>query len=189
MKEKKFTRVEADDPNRCQAVHATQQCPFRAVGDFDTATQTWTGPKYCPRHGGSTQTQQAKEEEKRMYLSAKWKAKIGTNADNPRIKSLAEEIGIIRMTLEAKLNLITDEKELVMQAAGIVALTNSVKDLVKTWQHVEERSNQVLDRTKLTGFVNSLIGILTRYIDDVEILQMIGEDMLETIEKAFAQKL
>ncbi len=167
-----FKRVEPDDPNRCQAVHAAFQCPYKAV----------EGSKYCPRHGGNKKLESARKEEMRMYLSAKWQEKIGKQATNPRIKSLAEEIGIVRMTLEAKLNSIHDEKMLVMQASGIIGLVNSLKDLVKTWQHVEKVSGEVLDRNKMSLFVQDLVEILSRYIADPEILQMIGEDINESIE-------
>lgn len=182
----KFIRVNDDDPNRCQAVHAAFQCPFRAVGDFDSENQRWIGPKYCPRHGGTMQATMAKREEKRLYLSAKWQEQIGEQVDHPKIKSLAEEIGIIRMTLQAKLNLIQDDKELVMHSSGIIGLVNSVKDLVKTWQHIQERSGEVLDRTTMNIFVQELLTILTRYIDDPEVLQMVGEDIsgaLDTLMK------
>lgn len=180
--EKKFTRVEPDDPNRCQAVHASMQCPFRAVGDFDTQNQKWDGPKYCPRHGGASQRHDEIVKEKRMYFAAQWKDRIKAQSDHPKIKTLGEEVGIIRMLLEAKLNSLKDDKELIMAASGIVSLTNSVKDLLKTWQHIEERSGQVLDRARLTVFISELLEILTRYISDPEILQMVGEDINESLD-------
>jgi hypothetical protein len=117
-----------------------------------------------------------------MYLSAKWTDRIGRQASHPRIKSLAEEIGIVRMTLEAKLGQIHDEKMLVMQSTGIVSLVTALKDLVKVWQHVEKTSGEVIDRNKMQLFVQELIEILSRYIADPEILQMIGEDINESIE-------
>lgn len=180
--EKKFIRVPPDDPNRCQAVHADRQCPFRAVGTYNPASQKWDGPQYCMRHGANKLLEASDKQAVRMYQSAKWQAQIDHMADHPRIKSLAEEVGIIRMTLQAKLNAMTDEKDLLMNASGIVSLTNSVQALIKTWQHVEERSGQVLDRAKMTAFSAYLMEILTRYIDDADVLQMIGEDIGESLE-------
>ena len=178
----KFIRVEPDDPSRCQAVHANQQCPFKAVGDSKDGIN-WVGPKYCPRHGGNKGLAKAKQEEKEMYLLAKWNDRIGHHATHPRIKTLANEIGIVRMLIEQRLNQIKDEKELVLHAAGIVNLTNSVRDMMKTWQHIEERSGQVIDRAKMGLFVQDLIEILSRYIGDPDILQMIGEDISESIDR------
>lgn len=177
----KFTRVAEDDPNRCQAVHPGMQCPFRATGDF--VDGQWQGSKYCPRHGGTSQLTAAKREEKRMYLSAKWQEKIGRQVDHPKIKSLAEEVGIIRMTIEAKLESCKDDKDLLMSSHSLVSLVSTVKDLVKIWQHVEERTGQVLDRSTMNVFVSDLLEILMRYIDDPEILQMIGEDIEESLNK------
>jgi hypothetical protein len=177
-----FVRVPEDDPNRCQAVHAAFQCPYRAVGNHNTETGEWEGSKYCPRHGGNKKLESQRKETMRMYLAAKWKDRIGQQADHPRIKSLAEEIGIVRMMLDTKLNQITDEKMLVMQATGIVTLVNSLKDLVKTWQHVEKTSGEVIDRNKMGLFVQDLSEILSRYIADPDVLQMIGEDINDSIE-------
>jgi hypothetical protein len=183
--ESKFKRVQPDDPNRCQAVHADQQCPFRAVGDF--VNGKWEGPQYCPRHGGGRNATQDNKNSIRMYQLAKWQVRINEMAEHPKIKSLGEEVGIIRMMLETKMNSLKDEKDLLMQASGIVNLTNSVRDLVRVWQHVEERSGQVLDRARMTLFVQELIRILETYIDNPDILQMIGEDINGSLEKLINQ--
>lgn len=180
--EKKFIRVPPDDPNRCQAVHSDRQCPFRAVGTYDPESKKWDGPSTCWRHGANMVLAAEDTKSKRMYALAKWQVQVDHMVEHPRIKSLAEEVGIIRMALQSKLNSFKDEKELLMGVSGIVALTNAVQQLVKTWQHVEERSGQVLDRVKMTSFIGHLIEILTRYIDDPDILQMIGEDINASLE-------
>lgn len=183
-----FQRVEPDDPNRCQATHARFQCPFRAVGSRIRNPKNpdeliWEGPKYCPRHSGTQQTTESKTATTRIYLSALWKDKIGQQADHPKYKSLREEMGILRMTLDRKLDSCTDNTELLMYAGAITEMVREIGSLAKTAHAIEKDMGHLLDKPQAEAWIQELLGIISMYITDPATLQILAEDMILSLER------
>lgn len=178
-----FVRVADNDPNRCQAVHRDYQCPFRAVGTFDPQTKIWTGPKYCIRHGGRTQETQAKAANLRLYNLAKYQAQMESFADSPRAKSLKEEIGILRMMLQTRLNEIKSNNELVLHSNNLTMMIREIANTVKICDTIDARVEKVIDKSKAQIFINSIIEIIGKYVNDPDLLLMISDEMEESLEK------
>lgn len=176
-----FVKVRPDDPNRCQSRGGQGQCPFRAIGTRQS-DNTWDGPKYCPRHGGNIKFL-AERASLRLYLSAKWQERIGFQADHPKVKSLREELGILRITLDSKLNSCRDDLDLAMQAGGITELAREIGKLAKTAHGIESSMATLLDKNQAKEWVIELLDIIGRYISDSDVLQMLSEDMLESLER------
>src|SRR6266576_3698583 len=91
------------DPNRCQAVFNEGQCRNKAI---------FNG--MCQMHGANIHLTQERKKEARLYLSAMWKDRIGDQANHPKLKTLCEEVGILRMTLDKTLDSCKDDKELLL---------------------------------------------------------------------------
>lgn len=176
----KFERAPyPEHPSRCQATGERGQCPFMGVilpdGQY---------AKYCPRHGGNKQTQAQLKDDRRMYLVAKWQERIKNQADHPKLKSLHEEVGILRMAFETKLNSIKDDTDLLLNAQSITTAIREIRETVAACAKLEQSTNQMLDRSQALAFVQDIIGIIGNYIgDEPDILQMISEDMVESFDK------
>lgn len=175
----KFERAPyPEHPNRCQALGGAGQCPF-----LGKKLDDGTYHKYCIRHAGQT-LRTAEQKSLRMYAAAQWQVKIGAQADHPKIKSLREEIGILRMTLDAKLDSIKDEHDLILNTQSLTTLVREIRETADKCNKIEMATGQMLDRSQALSFVQEIIGIITCYLDDdPDILQMIAEDMIGAYDK------
>lgn len=178
-----FKRAERpDDPNRCQATGGAGQCPYLAIGTYDPASKIWTGPKYCARHGGHRVLKNEDKESQRMYMAALWKDRIGYQADHPKYKSLREEMGILRMTLERRLDFCKDDSQLMMYSGQITELVREIGKLAKTAHAIERDMGHLLDKSQAEAWIQELVGIIGNYITDPGDLQNISEDMIASLE-------
>ena len=91
-----------DDPRRCKKSTAKEQCWNQAV----------PGSDYCPAHGG---TSGGLSRDKRMYLLSKAaeRARLAQLAEHEQIKSLREEIALVRMMVERRFDAIQNENDLI----------------------------------------------------------------------------
>ncbi len=177
----KFQRVAPDDPNRCQASGANGQCPFRATGTRKNANSPWEGPSFCIRHEGGTKIT-ARIESKRIYLASIWAAKIGEQANHPKIKSLREEMGVLRMMLNEKLSSLHDQQELLISSSAIVELSREIGKLAAIAHKIERDMGQFLDKTVAEAWVTDIIEIIGKFTDDSDILKAIAELVIESLD-------
>lgn len=177
--EQTFERVtDPADPNRCQAVHGSiGQCPYKAV----------EGSKYCIRHGANNVTDPPTAsgitESRRKYLVAQWQDKIGKQADHAEIKNLSEEIGVLRMLLENKLDSCKTQMDLLMAGGAITQYVRDITVSVEKWHKIEMQTNQVMDKAQALDFVHALGDIISKYITDSEALRKISEAMIDEVAR------
>lgn len=177
-------RVEPGDFNQCQATHNNYQCPYRAIGTRNPQGNTWDGPKFCSRHSG-TANHSIQKADKRTYMLAKWQERMNHQADNPRIKSLREDIGILRLTLENKFSLINDATELEMRSGGITELVRTIASTVMMAHKIERDSNQLLDKSQALELIHQITQIIAGHIQSQVQLQAIATDMIFCLDKFF----
>lgn len=182
MSENVFTRVEADDPSRCQATGQHGQCPYRAVGSREAEGEPWIGSKYCPRHGGNKQSEGEKKQRSQMYLAALWQDKIGRQAYHPQYKSLREEMGILRMTLENRLGACKTDQDLLMYSGQITELVREIGKLAKVAHGIEKDLGHLLDKAQAEAWVQEIVGIISAFVSSPDDLQKISEDLIASLE-------
>lgn len=183
MSENVFQRCEPDDPSRCQATGGTGQCPYRAVGTRANGQAEWEGSKYCPRHGGNKFAEAQRKESARLYLSAKWKEKIGNQAYHPKYKSLREEMGILRMTLETRLDFCQSAQDLLMYSGSITELVREIGKMAKVAHGIEKDMGHLLDKDQAEAWVMQLLQLIGNYVTDPDQLQKLAEDMVASLEE------
>src|ERR1019366_8324518 len=103
---RKVQMCEPDSPDRCQGVHKTGQCKYRAR----------PSSKHCYHHGAIKDKKKQQAKLKTAYQLAKWQSTVDDFANDDQVKSLRREIGIQRMVLEAIVAKCHDHGELMMQA-------------------------------------------------------------------------
>ena len=124
-----------------------------------------------------------KKEELRLYLSSKWQAQIGQMADHPRVKTLGEEIGILRIMIKERLDLCKDASDLIMSSSSISQLIEKVERLVKTWHNIEKDRGILLDPERALALANKLVQKIAMYIEDKAILEALSEDVIQVFEQ------
>lgn len=179
MSDNKFERcTDPADPTRCNGVvssgHDGGQCPYKSV----------PGCTFCPMHGGSPQIQKNKVAELKNYRLTQYGERVSEFANNPEVKNIREEIGIIRMTIEAVLNECTTANKLLIYSEKISGLVSQVNKLVESSQRMEEKNNMLLDRKVVIVIADSIVQICADYIKDPDALMALGGKICESITNA-----
>lgn len=163
--------TDPNDPHRCQFINNVGQCVNKAVD----------GCEFCYAHGGSNIARNEQKQQIKNYRLGKYKSRISELAESEGIKSLREEIGVLRILLETRLNKINDDQELILQSGPISDLVLKIDKLVTSCHRLEDRMGFLLDKTKVMQFAQVVTDILTRHIDDPEVLELIANEIMEAI--------
>lgn len=145
------------------------QCPFCKA----------KGSEYCPRHGGGLSANAEKKEAVRNYHLTKWQARVQQLADNEGIKSLREEVGILRMILENMLNQCEDAQELLMFSSRAADLVIKIEKLVTSCDRMEGKMGQLLGKDSVLRLAAQYVEIIHEHIDDVDIIDAISTKMIQ----------
>ena len=167
-------RVDADSPDRCQAVTGQGQCLNKAV----------SGGTHCIVHGGNKQLQSQKAQGVRNYRLTKWRAKLEQQATSPSIKSLRDEIGILRILMEERLEKCQDENELLMQSGPISDLVLKIDKVVTSCHKLEGSMGQLLDKAALIQFASRIIEVIGEVLEGQDDnLNIIADRILEIMSE------
>lgn len=174
MAENKYVRCAEDDPNRCQGVGGSGQCPYKAE----------PGSKYCPQHGGLAGKDVARQQALAGYRLQQYNERVSDFANNPEVKNLRAEIGILRMTLETLLTQCENTSKLLSFSDKITNMISQIQKLVEATQRIEERNNNLLDRKVVIVIADSIVTLIGQYITDPDQLNEIGGRICESIANA-----
>ena len=166
-------RAEEDSPTRCQHVIPTKgQCLNEAEPDV----------KFCAAHGGKAHQKSLRDKQTKQYMLRKWNARKDEFSDHSDLKSLKEEIGILRMFIENKLNLCHTELDLMAHAGPVSDLIMKVEKLVSSSIRMEEKLGRMLDQTQAMTLIDEIIEIIADHVDEStmgEIADQIAERLPE----------
>jgi hypothetical protein len=156
------------DPDRCQGNTNFQgrdigQCEFKAV----------PGTSYCKYHAHPIRG--ANSEEQRNYQLSRYRARVNSFADNPQVKSLREEIGILRLLLETTLNQCADASDLERRSHSISELVLRIEKLVKTCHQLETSTGRLLDRSQLLIVAEKIVTIVATHVKDPNTSERIAD--------------
>lgn len=161
-------------PCRCQAITISAgQCMNFAV--------TETG--FCEDHTRGREGHQQRAEI-RNYRLTKWQARVEEFADSDKVKSLREEIGLIRMIIEEVVNRCKDNTELILMSGKISDMVMKAEKLVVSCHKLEASTGLLLDKTAILQLASLLIEIINQYIKDETVMQSISDQIVQTIIRA-----
>lgn len=163
-----------DDPERCQTnMSIYGQCDFKVI----------PGSSHCPRHKGSLISITDKRETLRNYNLLRYRDRINQFADNPQIKSLREEIGIVRIMIETIVNKCETDNDLLIYSNKLQNLILQAQKLVETCHKLEERTGMLLDKQSIIVVCDSLVKIIGEHVEDPDQLNNIAVQMLDVVAK------
>lgn len=169
-----WSRVDADDPNRCQAQAGSRGQCYNKVMEHS---------KFCPAHGGNRANAAGKEASKRIYMAELWRERIAAMEDHSKLKTLSSEIGILRMMLDARLKLCTTEMDLAIHASSIGELISKIEKLVTSCDRLDTRLGGMLDTTQAMAWMTDVVEIISRHVEDSDVLSLIADEILESFQK------
>lgn len=166
----KYRFERATNPaEQCAYSGPNGECPFKRI----------EGTKYCGRHGAGFQLTQQAKEDTRLYLVARWQEQIGQKVEHPKSKTLGEEVGIIRMLIQQRLEACKDESDLLMSSHSITQMLTTAEKLVASHHKIEKERALLLDPDRAFKLANDIVGVITTYIDDLDILKLITDDVTQ----------
>lgn len=164
-----FQRIDyPGDPEQCQAVGKGGQCPYKRV----------PGSQMCPRHGGNKAVESINNEAVRTYRLAMWQQRVNEFADDGKIKSLREEIGITRLLLEAQMNACTNATELLINSHKISDLVMKLDKLVTSCHAMEMKMGMLLDRNAILQLGSIVVEIISEFVTDSDSRELASEKIL-----------
>lgn len=163
-----------EHPNRCQAIGRGEQCMMFAV----------EGGSNCNMHGGNKQLASIEAASLRNYNLTKFRAQLERHSNSDHIKSLRDEVGILRMMMETRLNKCHDEMDLMLQSGPIADLVLKIDRLVTSCHKLEGSMGELMDKTAVIQFANVIIGIIGEVLSEhPEELNIIAERILSTLHE------
>ena len=165
---KRHNILEQHPNERCIATVANGQCPYTKV----------SGTDYCPMHGSNSGEIVNNNEVKRNYQLARWKNRVNNFADNNQIKSLREEIGILRMIMEEILNKCEDSTDLLMASHRISDVAMKIEKLVVSCDKLESRMGQLLSKRAVIQLAGTYVQIINNHVDNPDLIEQISEELL-----------
>ena len=161
-----------DDPERCQGMTPSGQCMNKQV----------KGSQYCLAHGGASTLKSQQRESIYRFRVEKYQQRVGEISRSPIIKSLREEIGVLRMLLEEKLNNCKNDNELILASGEISELVTKIDKLVNSCNSIELKLGILIDKQTLMGIVDQIVNVLSDQITDTTLLDKIASQILLIIE-------
>jgi hypothetical protein len=158
---------------RCEATIKTGQCPHLKQNNTP----------FCVFHGANSTVQSANGEAIRNYRLARWKRRVGELADSAGIKSLREEVGILRMILEETLNQCNDSMDLLLYSQKMADLVIKIEKLVVSCDRLENRMGLLLDKGAVLQLAQTYVQIINSYVQDPDIIESISLEMQKATEQ------
>lgn len=173
----KFTRW--DDKihhpkERCEGTVTNGQCPFIKTNNTDR----------CVMHGANKTSLSQVNEVKRNYRLQRWQTRVSELADSDTIKSLREEIGILRMVMEEILNKCDDSIDLLMASQRISDVAMKIEKLVVSCDKLEGRMGQLISKRAIVQLATEYVQVINNHITDPLIIEAISIELLEATERS-----
>lgn len=163
----KIERVGAMHPEVCQGTKGSGPCEYRRV----------PGSEFCHLHGSAASQKKIEAKDLRNYrLSSMFGDRAVQMSGGTAIKSLSEEIGLLRSLLEVIYNSLTSQNEALMYSDKIMNLSKEIRSQVETWQKLQERNRELMARDQVIALFDQLIERIVTYVQDPDILRNLADD-------------
>lgn len=160
-----------DHPDQCQEREKSGPCKYKKVPGYDR----------CPKHSRQL-VNQDKKERLRNYRLTQWQQQqVDQFVDNTQIKSLREEIGILRMTLQETLNSCKDTEDLLLYAPRIQGIVKDITNVIKTCHQLEYATGNLLDKNSILQIAGSILEIITQHVQDPLIIDQLGNEIIAVV--------
>ena len=165
------------DPRRCKFSYPHEQCWREAEPGCDN----------CAAHGGKSK---ANAEELRLYnlVEVDNRRRLAELSGHENIKSLREEIGLLRLLIEKTLNNAKGDLEALSSCGSLNQLIVTLTKVVKECHGLEQSCGELLTKQTVYRLAQSLCEIVIDELQGVEgheeIIDRIAERLFPTVKTA-----
>jgi hypothetical protein len=165
-----------EHPDRCQGVLQGQGTQCLNMRD---ATK---GSKFCPAHmARSHNSPTVRREAMRTYELGKWNERKNKFADDEKVKSLREEIGILRMMIEEQLKACVTENDLIINSDKISNMVLKLEKLVVSCNTLETKLGLLLDKSAVIQLASVIVEIISEFVIDAEARSQLSDKIMEAL--------
>ncbi len=158
--------------NRCQGRTAYGQCDYVVL----------EGKKFCKIHIANAAGAESKVNI-RNYRIAKYRARLEELVENPEVKNIREEIGLLRILLEEEFNSCKTPVDLMMKSNKIADLIMRVEKLVSSCHRLEKATGMLLDKSAAIQLAAQFVDIITSEVKDPAIVERISTQLIKQIQE------
>jgi len=136
----------------------------------------------------------------RKFRLTKWRERLNEFSDDSEIKSLREEIGILRILLEEQMNTCTSTNELIMHSGRIGDLILKIEKLVSSCHRLDTSLGGMLDKSAAHQFSLEVVKIIQNELStaiesivtdtsEENINKILGEVVIDAIVRRLSDAL
>lgn len=175
---KPIVRVSENDPQRCQGSTGRGPCGYKQA----------PGSQFCPLHGGSSSGVSQDRAALRNYkLAGAYGDRANGVAATGNVKNLADEIALMRVTLETIFNSIKSPNDMLLYADKIAKLTDGINKLVTGWQKLEVANKELLGRETVLNIFDQLMEKIVELVTDPDVILQLADSGHEIIARGLGE--
>jgi hypothetical protein len=115
------------------------------------------------------------------YLLSKYRGRIDQFTDNKAIYNIREELGMVRMLLETRLNKCETEDDLLMNSPAIADLVDRASKMVHSSVKLEEKLRNLLDVNAVNQFSEALTKGVIDIVDGLDVPKEQRDEILDKL--------
>ena len=146
--------------------------------------QALEGSSYCAAHGGNKAVQSAEKASLNNYRLNKFNVRLQQLSTSPGIKSLRDEIAILRIMMEERLNMCNGAVDLMLHSHSISDLVMKIDKVVNSCHKLESNMGALLDKQDIIQFGGELINIIGNHITDEDILTALSNEIISAVARS-----
>jgi hypothetical protein len=165
-----------------------EQCKFVIPGQGRCLNKSVAKDCNCVVHGGVKQANALEKQRIRNYQFVKFQERLDAFTDSSNLKSLREEVAMLRFLLETQVNMCNSASELICSSNIISDLVTKIEKVVKSCHSLEVALGQMMSVAQVNQFATEIISIISEEIQDEEVLKRISERLSTCLEKCSSPK-
>ena len=142
------------------------------------------GSDYCAKHKPKILNYFDRQTAMDNYRLRSFEKEIGELKDSPNLKTLRDEIAILRFTLQSILNKCADTSDVILYQSTISDLVVKVEKLVTSCHKLDSNLGNTVDKTAIIKFATAVITIISLELKgNTEAIDNIANAIQEEIKK------
>lgn len=166
-----ITVTEPGQLDRCQGITRFGQCEFVAI----------EGNQFCKYHISSTMSHREKKNIGVLRINI-YRARLEELIEHPEVKSLREELGLLRILLEEELNSCRNATDLMLKSNRIADLIMRIEKIVVSVHKLEKSSGLLLDKSAAIQLAAQFVDIINQEVKDPILIDRIATKLISTIQ-------
>jgi len=164
------------------------RCDFELTNGSPCGNLAEPGVTRCPLHGANMQLASQEHKSMRMYRLAKFQKKVEKFAGHNKLKTLNEEVAILRMLVEEKVNQCNDMTELMLVSDPVSNMVMKVQKLVESCDKLETKSGVLLNKQQIQNIATQLMQATAAKINEFADVHKIKSEDVSSLLEAIANE-